>query len=157
MLIPYQSQVQAFPLVLFVVLAGMSDWRERRIPNRWVAVATLAAIVLAASRGGAQLADSAAGLALGIAVLFPAFALHWLGAGDVKLMGGIGAFVGASGVLRAAFYASLAGTLLALVFVVHARLTRSGGRVGSLPYGIAIALGALVTVWLDPRGDWAGF
>ncbi len=157
MLIPYPSPIQAFPLVVFVVLAGMSDWRERRIPNRWVAAATLCAIVLAAFRGGAQLADSAAGLALGIVVLFPAFACHWLGAGDVKLMGGIGAFVGVSGVLRAAFYASLAGTLLALVFVVHARLARPGGRARSLPYGIAIALGALATVWLDPRGEWAGF
>jgi len=131
--------------------------------------------------------QSLLGLGLGIAILIVPFALGWLGAGDVKLLGAMGALLGISLLPRIFFYTALCGLLLAVSSLVLRKLRvnlnvfpniwtdlklalASRGRIlppgvaqrvatGShaLPYGVAIALGALVAFYVDPKGKWAGF
>ena len=67
-----------------------------------------------------------AGFLVGLALFFPLFALKGLGAGDVKLMGALGAWLGTSLVFGVAFYTTLAGGVLALGLIARHRYARPG-------------------------------
>lgn len=75
--------------------AGWLDWRSRRIPN-WLTIPALVVGLAANALGwgwpGAKAALEGAGIALG--VLLPFVMARGLGAGDWKLMGALGAFLG---------------------------------------------------------------
>jgi prepilin peptidase CpaA len=161
--------------ILVALLASASDLRSRRVPNALTFPAMLAGIVyhvIMNGYGGAAI--GAAGVLAGIALFFPLFALGGLGAGDVKLLGALGAWLGAKLIIYVAFYASLAGGVLAVIVIVrhgYARdaarnlwlllthwrvvglrpmpsLTLSSARGPRLPYALPIAAGVLMTVWL---------
>src|SRR5439155_15849311 len=83
------------PMLAMLVIAAAVDWRTRRIPN-WLTVlmmlSGLAGSFLAghvASPGQAML-----GMVVGFAIPFVLFAMGALGGGDVKLLAGIGAWLG---------------------------------------------------------------
>jgi len=99
-----------------------------------------------------------------------------MGGGDVKMMAAVGALLGVRLAVHAVLYAVLAGGVLAIVFAWRAgelgrALRNVGGWVrglgrargerpalgaGSkieLPYGVAIAIGALATL---AREHWPG-
>jgi prepilin peptidase CpaA len=79
----------------FAGVAGWLDWRTRRIPN-WLTMTGLAAglAVNTAYSGWAGTKLGLEGAGVGLGVLLPFVLLRGLGAGDWKLMGGLGAFVG---------------------------------------------------------------
>src|SRR6185503_12038529 len=108
------------------MLAAIYDLRERRIPNGLVLVCGITGLMTGVVReGGAGLADSAIAMILATALLFPAFALGWLGAGDAKLAGALGAWLGAASLprfLAATFVAG--GILSAIVIAVDLALRR---------------------------------
>jgi prepilin peptidase CpaA len=109
-------------LALLLCLAVASDWRAQRIPNRLV----LAGLALAFGLHGAasltgqtalagpHLWSPLAGLLAGGGLLLPLYLLRACGAGDVKLMAMVGAFVGAPTALAAAICTMAAGGVLAL-------------------------------------------
>jgi prepilin peptidase CpaA len=81
--------------VLLSLIAGWTDLRSRRIPN-WLTVPGLLIGVTANTVLGrwAGLRASLLGAAVGLALLLPFVLLRSLGAGDWKLAGALGAFVG---------------------------------------------------------------
>jgi prepilin peptidase CpaA len=95
--------------VVLALIAGWTDWRSRRIPN-WLTVpgflVGVLANVLTSGRDG--LKASLLGAGLGLLVLLPFVLLRSLGAGDWKLAGALGAFVG---------WQALANLLMGSVFV----------------------------------------
>ena len=105
------------------------DVRTRRIPQ-------LADVLGCCARshfatvvpGGHGTLSSAAGVLVGMAIFFPLFFLKGLGAGDVKLMGALGAWLGASVIFGVAFYTSLAGGVLALALISRHRYGRQAAR-----------------------------
>jgi len=103
----------------FLVLAVERDMRERRIPN-WLTFPALAfALAHAAwSSGidGALASLGGAGAALG--VLLVPYALGWFGAGDVKAVMVLGAFLGAGILLPVLGWAIALGGLLAIGWLV---------------------------------------
>jgi prepilin peptidase CpaA len=105
--------------IVLLGLTGMGaaiDVRTRRIPNAVTFGGAAAAFVYHGALGGlAGLGLSAAGWALGIALFLPMFLLRGMGAGDVKLLGAVGAWLGPVGVLWSALFSVFAGGLLALV------------------------------------------
>jgi prepilin peptidase CpaA len=130
------------------------DLRTRRIPNRLTVAAAAVAIALGVAKAGWHGAViSAAGVLTGLAIFLPLCLAGKLGAGDVKAMGAVGAFLGPVGALLAAIYTLLAGGIAAVVVLAACR-TAARGRPASavhrqqLPYGLAIACGTLVSIVL---------
>jgi prepilin peptidase CpaA len=159
-------------LTAMLLLAVRSDLDARRIPNPLVAWGALAGLACSMAPGGIGLAPALAGLLLGLLSLLPLYALRALGAGDVKLMAAVGAFVGARALpltLLATFVAG--GVLTLLVTLYHGTATQTLRNVrdmlssacwrllcreapvlepapasaGKMPYALAIAAGA----WLQ--------
>ena len=100
----------------FLGLAVATDVYENRIPN-WLTLPGLAlALVLAPALGGAGgLVAALLGAALGLAIGVGPYALGGMGAGDVKAMMVLGAWLGASSFASAAVFAVAAGAVLAIV------------------------------------------
>lgn len=98
------------PIAVFTATAAVSDFRTRRLPNRLTVPAFAAAVIMhTAVNGFAGLAFSLGGFATGFAVLLVLWLIGGGGGGDVKLMGALGAWLGAGLTLQVFF----AGTILA--------------------------------------------
>ena len=155
--------------VALALIAGWTDWRSRKIPN-WLTVPGfflgIAANVLV--NGLAGLKTSLLGAGLGLLLLLPFVFLRSLGAGDWKLAGALGAFVGWE-VLDLLMGSVLVAGIMALGLVIYKRrfkeTVRNIGRLlGSMflfrmpgaevslnnpqslkvPYGVALALTTLL-------------
>ena len=150
-------------------VAAVSDLRTRTIPNRWTLSALGVGLLLAGVSGLKPLLLAAAGAGLAAAVFVPLWALRALGAGDVKLLMAMGALLGPRGLVVGLLWTALAGgalavyaaaqrgALLAMVkdtgaLALHLVTLGTRGRrrtldtLGTLmvPYGIAIAIGAVL-------------
>ena len=151
------------------------DARSHRIPNTLTLGGTLAGLVLATHTdpGWGTLALSTGGAALGAAMFLPLYALGKMGAGDVKMLGMVGAFLGPAGVFWAAMWSLIAGGALAVAWLIGARGLRrmtfrtlgtsladrpvADGPVESdaspmqskMPYAAAIAVGAIIAARLQ--------
>ncbi len=117
----------------FLAVAVWQDCRTRRIPNRLILLGILTGLALnallplalgqAVARPGVLgLMPALAGAGLGLAVFLPLYALRTLGAGDVKLLAMVGAFVGPQAVLGVTVATLVAGGVLALAFALRARI-----------------------------------
>lgn len=132
--------------------------------------------------GGLGFLGGLKGAALGLALLLPMYLLRAMGAGDVKLMAMVGAFLGPTAVLGAVLGTFLAGGLLAVGFAAKNRIMRrvfqnirsmisvglfktATGQLptmedmpqtaGKLPYAIAIAAGsAAYLLWAAMGGEF---
>jgi prepilin peptidase CpaA len=141
-------------------VAAMIDDLARRQISNWICLAALAAgFAWQIGQGGWMGAAYAlAGSAAGFAVFLIFYLLGGMGGGDVKLMAGFGALLGASGVMWAALLIAAVGGIMAMGVIAWKQVWRMfGGTIEakkgekeSIPYAPAIALG----VWLSlvPRG-----
>ncbi|MEQ1897737.1 MAG: prepilin peptidase [Vicinamibacterales bacterium] len=95
--------------------ACATDIRNRRIPNILTFGAAAAAVAYGALTGGAGgVATAGAGWLAGTLIFLPFFLLRGMGAGDVKLLAALGAWLGPGAVLVIALYTSIAGGVMAL-------------------------------------------
>lgn len=103
-----------------LVEAAVIDGRALKVPN-WLTAHFLAGglIYYAHQGGGAGLLWSFEGAALGLALLLPLYAIGGMGAGDVKLLAGVGAWVGPTLTLQSFVATALVGGLMAAVMVVR--------------------------------------
>jgi prepilin peptidase CpaA len=132
--LPLASQLA----IVVAALAAVVDVRTKRIPNILTFGGALCACLLQwATDGTRGLALSVAGALIGAVIFLPFFALGGMGAGDVKLVGAIGACLGPLGALHVAFGAAVAGGVLAILMTL-----RSGY------FGTSVAnLGRLIAFW----------
>jgi prepilin peptidase CpaA len=102
---------------MFAVLAAAAsvDWRSRRIPN-WMTLGLILTGLFQSLTDGQLVTpgQSMLGLAAGFSLLFVLFALGAVGAGDVKLMAGIGAWLGPVLVLQVFAAGAVMGMLIVL-------------------------------------------
>ncbi len=109
-------------LLIVLVICLYTDLRDRKIYNPVVLPAVaLGVFVNSLQHGLPGLVSSVTGFGLGVALFILPFAMGGLGAGDVKLLGAIGALKGASFVLYAAAGTALSGGVIALGFLLYQR------------------------------------
>lgn len=131
-------------LAALLGVAAMIDLRSRRIPNLLVGLGLCFGFGLAySSMGQAGLWFALKGVAAGLAMFFPLFALRALGAGDVKLMMAVGSLVGAQDSLIIALIALLASGLFALAGSAY------GGRLSRMFADLKATVFALSSGNLD--------
>jgi prepilin peptidase CpaA len=139
------QNVPTVALLIVLALAVLRDMKAHRIPNMLTATAVLAGLSLgAAANGFSGLLFSLAGVAAGIATLLPFYLLRGMGAGDVKLMGAVGSFVGAKAVLVAACATLALGVLIGVAVLAARWWNRSSQK--QFPYAVVIAGGSLVAL-----------
>jgi len=133
--------------VLLAVVAGWTDLRSRRIPN-WLTVPAallgLGANVVLGGWGG--LWTSLKGVGLGLALLLPFVLLKSLGAGDWKLAGALGSFVGPRVLVDLLLLSVFVAGIMAAALVIYK------GRVRQTMRNIGHILVSLVTFRL-PGGE----
>jgi leader peptidase (prepilin peptidase)/N-methyltransferase len=102
--------------------------------------------------------DSLIGIVVGAGTLFAISESYYrlrgqegMGMGDVKLLGMIGAFLGWKLVLLTLVFASFAGSLVGVAYIV----SRRGSLQYALPFGTFLAVGAFAAaIWGTPIVDW---
>jgi prepilin peptidase CpaA len=155
-------------LLLFPALmafAAISDLFTMTISNR-VSLALAAGFLVLAPLSGMGPYDIASHVGAGacvLAVAFACFAMGWIGGGDAKVAAAAALWFGFDHLLNYLLYASLFGgalTLLLLQFrqwplpyslAGQAWLLKLHAKDSGIPYGIALAIGALM---IYPETDW---
>jgi len=106
-------------LLLLVASSGFFDLKERKIPNKITFTGILIGILFnIITGGGIGLLQSLLGMFAGLAIFFLPFAMGGMGAGDVKLMGAIGALMGWQFSLMTAVYSALVGGVMVLGYLL---------------------------------------
>lgn len=133
-------------LYSWILLAfAAKDLQERRVPNRWLAVAAPAVLILGVMVGFDSLVSLVAGglIGLGIGLLAVRLSPQAVGMGDAKLVGLLGLMVGFPGIFLALLAGMIAGGLAALLLLISGRAKR-GQTFAYAPY---LALGAWLTLF----------
>jgi len=115
-------------------VAGILDWRYRRIPN-WLTVSglLLGIVVNTALFRWTGLRSALLGSLLGLGLLLPFVLLRSLGAGDWKLAGALGACLGPRELGAVLMGTILFAGIMALVVVIwKGRLLRTLRNIGSM-------------------------
>ncbi len=120
-------------LLGLLVIASVSDWSRYKIPN-WLTLggSVFALIYSAVMPFSPQLGFgwSLGGFSLGLSFMLPLYMLGMMGAGDVKLMAMVGAFLGMTHTLYALLFVFVSGGLAALAFSLwHQSLLRLAGNI----------------------------
>ena len=161
-------------LLILLAVAAWIDLQRHRIPN----IISLGGIVVGIvahtlMEGYSGLLTGIGGAAVGMGVFLPFYLAGGMGAGDVKLMGTTGAFLGPKYALLAAGLCLGAGGVLAILILISrgglrpllvrylstikcllttgkiCHIPPEPGEVASVkfPYATAIGIGTLVTLW----------
>jgi prepilin peptidase CpaA len=157
------------------LVACAFDLRTGRIPNWLTLGAALVALVVSTGEQGlAGTGGSALGWIVALLLWLPLYALGGMGAGDVKLIAAVGAWLGPADVIHAALYAAIAGGGLAVILaVVRGRVQATFGNIQlllahwricgftphphftlatadgpRLAYAVPVLAGTVVAIWL---------
>ena len=157
------ARLLVFPALM--AFAAASDLFTMTISNR-VSLALALSFLALALLAGMGFYDILSHLGAGatvLAVSFACFAMGWVGGGDAKVAAAAALWFGFDHLLNYLLYASLFGgalTLLLLQFrqwplpyalVGQTWLLRLHAKDSGIPYGIALAIGALM---IYPETDW---
>ncbi|HEY0886807.1 MAG TPA: A24 family peptidase [Ramlibacter sp.] len=177
---PDLTAVHLALLVVLLMVAAFIDVRTFRIPNWLTYGGAVIGLALGAAvqwrlLGPAWALDgflwSLGGLAAGLVLMLPMYALRVMGAGDVKLMAMAGAFLGLGQIVPAVLCVFVTGGVGALIYVSMRRQLAQlaanlktmafgialsamagqrvggmapGASVGKLPYGVSISVGTIL-------------
>ncbi len=151
-------------LILLSLTSFITDITKKKIYNIQTYPSMVLGLILGYTAGGGHgILMSFAGLLTGLALLFIIFLAGGIGAGDVKLLGAIGALKGTVFVLWTMFYTGLIGGIMAFALLiwkgkllttfknlftflrhpVKARADQKPEERMYLPYGVAISLGSI--------------
>lgn len=153
--------LQSLALLVFpvlVIVGGLRDATSYKIPN-WISLTLAAAFPLAALALGLPLPAVGLHVGLGVAALVAGmamFAAGWIGGGDAKLFAAAGLWLGWPAAFPYVAVTGISGGALAVALLglrsAHIRplmpsgpawLVRLAEPGENVPYGVAIAVGAL--------------
>ena len=161
--------------VAIAIVAAIWDLKTRRIPNLLTFGAALLAVAVHGYTGGLTGAGwGLAGWLIGVAFFLPFFVLGGMGAGDVKLLAALGAWLGPAQAAWLALFSLIAGGVMGLVVALGTGyLTQAIANIGwmfqfwksegpkpvpevtlathrgpRLAYAVPVLAGLMVTLWL---------
>lgn len=163
---------------VILILAAWIDGRDLRVPNWITFPMVLAGLVYSTWTGGVTgFGAGVLGMCAGLLTLLPLYSVGGMGAGDVKLMAGIGAWMGWQVTLAAFAVSAVLGAVMAIVMVLWRRKTahhysnfllilsewmsirnpvqlsviaaERKPRMLLLPYGIPICIGTIGYFWFQ--------
>ena len=156
-------RLSLFPALM--AFAAASDLLTMTISNR-VSLALAAGFLVVALASGMGLSDILLHVGAGAAVLtvaFACFAMGWVGGGDAKVAASAALWFGFADLMNYLVYASMFGGALTLLLLQFRQwplpyalagqtwLLRLHAKESGIPYGIALALGALT---IYPETEW---
>jgi prepilin peptidase CpaA len=175
-----QLLIHLLPLLVLLALASVIDARTRKIPNWLNLVIVTGGIAQAIALGvPVTLAQSLLGILAGFGILLIPYILGAMGGGDVKMLAGIGAWLGATATLQVYLVAAVVGLVIVLVqcfltgrltqllknstlivanFANYAQVGRAqvvatGQSMKSvdkpLPYAVPTLISVIITVWMN--------
>jgi prepilin peptidase CpaA len=160
-------------LSIVLVIGAVADILFHKIPN-WLTFSTMTIAVVyhTATKGLEGFLFSLGGIGVGVACLVIPYLMGGMGAGDAKLMGAVGGVLGPRGTFIAFLFTAIIGGIYALALLAfHGHLKETAERYGTilktffftrqfiyipsprreketrLCYGVAIALGTLISVF----------
>ena len=160
------------PVIVLVTVATRADVQTRKIPNSLTIPASLLALIAHGVMGGrAGLLGSLAGLGLCLAAMLPGWLLRWMGAGDVKLMMAVGAWLAFPQAVIALLASFVAGGLISAVLALRRGLLGEALRGAALlgawtlaaplepapppvttgirfPFAVAVMAGTIFASWI---------
>jgi prepilin peptidase CpaA len=157
------ARLSLFPALM--AFAAASDLFTMTISNR-VSILLAAAFLVLAVASGMDPYDIASHLGAGalvLAIAFGCFAMGWVGGGDAKVAAAAALWLGFGHLLHYLLYASLFGGVLTIVLLQMRQwplpyaltgqswLLRLHAKESGIPYGIALATGALM---IYPETGW---
>jgi prepilin peptidase CpaA len=165
----------AIPLAALVVFAARADVRTRKIPNVITGPALLLGLATHFAIGGwSGFQTSFTGMLIAGAILLPGWLMRWMGAGDVKLMAAVGAWLAWPAALIGVLASLAAGGAIALVYAIRHRVllpavfgvatlgawTLSRNMRGTtpppvftgvrFPFALAVLAGSIFALWVRP-------
>jgi Flp pilus assembly protein protease CpaA len=156
-----------------LLFASATDLVAHRIPNALLAPALAIALLIAMTAEGVTgLISAIIGLVIGTLMLLPMYVAGGTSAGDAKLLGIAGAFLGPSGALFAGLFTFIAGAVIGLACIAirllppilqcrlaelsiplfnglatHGKSSNESGR--SIAYAPAIMIGSMTAAWYE--------
>jgi prepilin peptidase CpaA len=105
-----------------LIVAAAIDGYKLKVPNWITFPLIISGWIYGGIAGGWEgLGASLAGTAVGLALLMPLYAIGGMGAGDVKLLAGVGAWVGTSVTFGAFVFSAIVGGVIAVAMVLWRR------------------------------------
>jgi prepilin peptidase CpaA len=113
-------------LLLLLCIAAYQDYHSYIISNILVVSGALLGVMLNYFLpAGIGFINSLAGLGVGLLLLLPLYLLRVMGAGDIKLMAMVGAFIGPQAVLISILYIMITGGVLAICVAIYRGVLKS--------------------------------
>jgi prepilin peptidase CpaA len=162
--------------VICVSLAAVIDVATRRVPN-WLTIPGLCmGVCINGYLSGVEgVKSSLLGVGAGFLLLFFAYLLGGMGAGDVKLLSAVGSFLGPRLVFYSFVWMALAGGVLAVFVLLYKKafsqtfrnlksllwgwilrthedgvdISLKNPSLLKLPYGVAIAIGTILAIFIQ--------
>ncbi len=170
-------------LTPFILWAAWIDYKEKRVPNYLNLIIAFTGLGVQILYSGWQgLINGIEGLALGLGLLILPWMMYMMGAGDVKLLAAIGAWVGPNVVLWSFVIGAIIGGVVSVVMIsyrkrwstaienfhiaalkcTNRRLAFSdvgavkslGAKAQLIPYGVPLTFGTIFVVLLKFTGLW---
>ncbi len=147
-----------FFLLLIAITGALYDWKSRRVPN-WLTFGGLGVILVlnTLDSGTIGLINSFLGLFTGLALLLIPYITGGMGAGDVKLLGTIGAITGYKGIITIFLYTAISGLIIGIIWlifnpvrlkflIITGQALPTIDKKEKIPYAIPILLGTILYI-----------
>ncbi len=133
-----------------MIVLAMIDFEHYLLPDSITKPGILAGLILQFQVSWSTPRDAVLGVVLGAGVLAALTwgwywwkGVHGMGFGDIKMLAMVGAFLGWQGAIATLLLGSLAGSVVGVGQILRGRM----GLRSKLPFGVFLALGAVVTLF----------